>query len=128
MNINRRSPDGNLALPGFRKHHPTTEDEVRQNRRLKLLKIFPKNLRKHIVAFIGEFVGTFMFLFFAFAATQVANAQLTAETDGLGPKILTLLYISLAFGFSLLINVWVFYRITGGIFNPAVSLMFSITR
>jgi aquaporin related protein len=32
-----------------------------------------------------------------------------------------LLYISLVFGFSLGVNIWVFYRISGGLFNPAVS-------
>lgn len=33
-----------------------------------------------------------------------------------------LLYISLAFGFSLATNAWVFFRISGGLFNPAVSI------
>jgi hypothetical protein len=32
-----------------------------------------------------------------------------------------LLYVSLSFGFSLAVNCWVFYRISGGLFNPAVS-------
>jgi glycerol uptake facilitator-like aquaporin len=27
----------------------------------------------------------------------------------------------LAFGFSLAVTVWVFFRISGGLFNPAVS-------
>lgn len=29
-----------------------------------------------------------------------------------------LIYIALSFGLSLLVNAWVFYRITGGLFNP----------
>jgi hypothetical protein len=33
-----------------------------------------------------------------------------------------LLYISLAFGFSLAVCAWVFFRISGGLFNPAVAL------
>lgn len=37
-----------------------------------------------------------------------------------------LLYISLAFGFSLATNAWVFFRISGGLFNPAVSNYHSI--
>lgn len=37
-----------------------------------------------------------------------------------------LLYISLAFGFSLATNAWVFFRISGGLFNPAVSIHHSI--
>lgn len=34
----------------------------------------------------------------------------------------TLLYIALCFGFSLMVNAWVFFRISGGLFNPAVSV------
>lgn len=64
----------------------------------------------------GEFIGTFLFLFFAFAATQVAN-NLLGERD---MDIQTLTYIALAFGFSLAVNVWIFFRISGGLFNPAV--------
>ena len=33
-----------------------------------------------------------------------------------------LLYISLCFGFSLAVNAWIFFRVSGGLFNPAVSL------
>lgn len=32
------------------------------------------------------------------------------------------MFISLSFGFSLLVTAWIFYRITGGLFNPAVTL------
>jgi len=38
------------------------------------------------------------------------------------PTVGLLLYVALAFGISLAVNVWVFYRISGGIFNPAVTL------
>ena len=114
MNVNR--PTGHIAVPGRRqKVQPTTEAEYRENKRLGVLHFIPDNLRKHLVAFIGEFAGTFMFLFFAFAGTQVANT-----TIGDNP-IATILYISLAFGFSLAVNAWIFFRITGGVFNPAVS-------
>jgi aquaporin related protein len=78
------------------------------------------------VAAMGEFVGTTMFLFFAFAGTQVANvggqnkdSSTTGGETGFSPEVL--LYIALVFGFSLMVNVWVFFRISGGLFNPAVS-------
>ncbi|CCC14064.1 hypothetical protein SMACR_08513 [Sordaria macrospora] len=77
-------------------------------------------MRTNLVFGIGEFVGTFLFLFFAFAATQVANTA-PANAGGL-PSTSNLLYISLAFGFSLMVNVWAFFRVTGGAFNPAVTL------
>ena len=76
---------------------------------------------------MGEFAGTFLFLFFSFSGTQVANASTSDSTQtadgGISqvPNTSALLYISLAFGFSLAVNAWVFFRISGGLFNPAVS-------
>jgi len=79
--------------------------------------------RNNLVAFLAEFVGTFMFLFLAFAGTQVANNISTPPgPDTYDPSILIL--ISLSFGFSLLANVWAFYRVSGGLFNPAVSFFY----
>ncbi|MCJ1468793.1 hypothetical protein MMC07_007423 [Pseudocyphellaria aurata] len=57
----------------------------------------------------GEFVGTIMFLFFAFGGTQIANT-IDPNTPNLGQ----LTYISLSFGFSLAVTAWVFYRVTLG--------------
>ncbi|KAL9120401.1 MAG: hypothetical protein Q9187_003044 [Circinaria calcarea] len=70
----------------------------------------------------GEFVGTFMFLFFAFSGTQVANTKSPGATVIDAPDLVQLLYISLCFGFSLAVNAWVMFRISGGLFNPAVTL------
>lgn len=81
----------------------------------------PPVLRNELVAWLGEFVGTFLFLFFAFAGTQVANMTAAQTSDNL-PNTSVLLYIALSFGFSLTVNVWVFFRISGGLFNPAVVL------
>ncbi|QIW99324.1 hypothetical protein AMS68_004842 [Peltaster fructicola] len=78
----------------------------------------PSPARQHAIAFLGELVGTFLFLFFAFSATEVANRRAPSS----GADAATLLYISLAFGFSLAVNAWVFFRISGGLFNPAVTL------
>lgn len=91
------------------------------------------DVKNHFVATIGEFVGTTMFLFFAFAGTQVANIQSSASSDSsstsnttsggaTGFNISVYLYISVIFGFSLMVNVWIFFRISGGLFNPAVTL------
>lgn len=79
-------------------------------------------IRKHLVAASGEFVGTFLFLFFSFGGTQVANT--TAEKV---PGTSQLLYIALSFGFSLAVTAWAFYRISGGLFNPAVCLFSRVT-
>ena len=93
-----------------------------------LLRRLPPTTRGHTVAVIGELVGTISFLFFAFAGTQVANISSNTNT---GDTVITtvqqknpsqLLYISLSFGFSLAANAWVFFRISGGLFNPAVTV------
>jgi aquaporin related protein len=79
----------------------------------------PDGHRNNLIAAVGEFVGTFLFLFFGFSGAQIANTPL--PTPGSSPNHSALLYVSLAFGFSLTVNVWAFYRVTGGLFNPAVS-------
>jgi aquaporin related protein len=38
------------------------------------------------------------------------------------PNASALTYIALGFGFSLAVNAWVFFRVSGGLFNPAVTL------
>ena len=89
----------------------------------------PSGVRNHFIAWLGEFVGTFMFLLLAYAGTQVANTAALQESGGSGgngpPDAGTLLYIALAFGFSLAVNVWVFFRVSGGVshecFCPVTS-------
>lgn len=82
--------------------------------------------RNHIIGMVGEFCGTFLFLFFAFGGAQIAIIASQATSPGeaveKAPNTPNLLYISMAFGCSLAINVWAFYRISGGMLNPAVSL------
>ena len=97
----------------------------------KAKSFMPNKWRNELVAAAAEFAGTFMFLFFAFGGTSVANTAATYSnrvTSGQdnnsitqAPDTSVLLYISLIFGFSLMVNVWVFFRVSGGLFNPAVS-------
>lgn len=74
------------------------------------------DLRAHFIAMSGEFVGTTLFLYFAFAATQIANTLTPSDS----PSIDQMMFISVAFGFSLAVTAWVFFRVSGGLFNPAV--------
>ncbi|KAF2430109.1 aquaporin-like protein [Tothia fuscella] len=111
----------------------TSVDSAGEALRLPLTAWMNKNVKGHFVATMGEFVGTTMFLFFAFAGTQVANvggqnkeSSTTGGETGFSPEVL--LYIALVFGFSLMVNVWVFFRISGGLFNPAVTLAMAMTR
>lgn len=88
--------------------------------------------KNHFVAAIGEFVGTTMFLFFAFAGTQVANIgardgsnTTTGGATGFSPIVL--LYIAISFGFSLMVNVWIFFRVSGGLFSTYPCAIGSVT-
>ncbi len=75
------------------------------------------DVRAHLIAMSGEFVGTTLFLYFAFAATQIANTLTPSDA----PNVNQLMFISVAFGLSLAVTAWVFFRVSGGLFNPAVS-------
>jgi len=117
------------VLPGVtaKKINLRNQDQLQEHRRSALFAKIPTVIRGHLVAWIGEFVGTFMFLFLAFSGTQVANTTTAgSQTSDVvsvatAPNTSNLLYVALAFGFSLAVNAWVFFRVTGGLFNPAVS-------
>lgn len=122
---------GRDAPPTDYSRRPSTPNS--QSMRLPFTQWMSKTFKGHFVAAMGEFVGTAMFLFFAFAGTQVANVggqtadqSTTNASNGFSPQVL--LYIALSFGFSLMVNVWVFFRISGGLFNPAVTLAMAMTR
>ncbi|KAM5378892.1 hypothetical protein ACJZ2D_004194 [Fusarium nematophilum] len=107
--------------------HSLTPQEKKEVMRLPLTQWMNSDFKNHFVASLGEFIGTTMFLFFAFAGTEVANIQSnsasnTTTGESTGFDVSTLLYISIIFGFSLMVNVWVFFRISGGLFNPAVTV------
>jgi aquaporin related protein len=46
---------------------------------------------------------------------QDGSAAATVNTSNL-------LFIALCFGFALMVTAWIFFRVSGGLFNPAVSL------
>jgi aquaporin related protein len=123
MNINEPLQGRGLAIPFTKAANPKAnlnDGELR----LPFLSKVPDSIRNHFIAMSGEFVGTVLFLFFALSGTQVANsipssAGLTVAETGANPQQLQ--YIALCFGFSLAVNAWVFFRISGGLFNPAVT-------
>ena len=118
----------NNSAPTHFWRRPESSAAPMNSKRLPLLNWASDSTRKHFVAGAGEFAGTFLFLFTAFSGTQVALVG-TAPTPGqpatpanAQADTARLLYISLCFGFSLAVNAWVFFRISGGLFNPAVTL------
>lgn len=66
-----------------------------------------------------------MFLFMGFGAAHIANLpDASSNTSNGEPFVNTanLTFIATAFGLALLINVWIFYRVSGAVFNPAITL------
>jgi len=83
------------------------------------------NIKQDFCGALLELVGTFVFLTLAFGGVQA-----TASAGGVGqpsPNILNVFIASANFGFSLLVSAWLFYRVTGGQFNPNVSLALFLT-
>lgn len=81
-------------------------------------------IKNHFVAMAGEYVGTTLFILCCLGGTHVALLPETSVTGDFGQPLNTssLFYISLSIGLSLTVNVWIFFRVSGGLFNPAVSL------
>ena len=111
-------------MPQYPARHQSTEhrsdsidyhDDGNPHRKLS-------SLEAHVVAASGEFVGTFMFLYFAFACQIMLHTQASERSlQNGGFSSQQNINTALTYGFSLLVNVWAFYRISGGLFNPAVS-------
>ncbi|RYO78388.1 hypothetical protein DL766_009207 [Monosporascus sp. MC13-8B] len=107
----------------------TVQNNLRENahsRRPKFLNRMPLNIKNrmfhilspHFITSLSEFGGTFMFLFLAFGGTHAVNSN-PLGLESLSAK---LLFISLCFGISLAVTAWAFYRISGGLLNPAATL------
>ncbi|OBZ72429.1 Aquaporin-2 [Grifola frondosa] len=78
-----------------------------------------------LIAALFEYVGTTVFLTLAFGGVQAAQAEPSNPTSP--TSVERVLYISLSMGFSLLVSAWLFFRVTGGLFNPNVSLALLLT-
>jgi len=62
----------------------------------------------------------------AFGATNIANLPGASSPALIDTS--NLMFIALAFGLSLIVNVWIFFRVSGGLFNPAVSLALALAQ
>uniref|UniRef100_A0A0K3CE49 FGENESH: predicted gene_5.206 protein n=1 Tax=Rhodotorula toruloides TaxID=5286 RepID=A0A0K3CE49_RHOTO len=93
-------------------------------------------VKNTFVAMVGEFVGTTMFLLIALGGTKRVGFLFAGLSGFLANALRAIqcrqhpydqfLYIALSFGFSLAVNAWIFFRVSGGLFNPAVSLGMAI--
>lgn len=118
-----RSPKLSLALPQHSQLKVTTSrgqvyliDQFRER--------VPLNIKNHFVALMSEFVGTFLFIFTGLGGTSAAISL--SSSDPTNP--VKYLFIATAWGMSAAVNSWVFFRISGGLFNPAVTIAMIIIR
>ncbi|KAJ3555344.1 hypothetical protein NM688_g2627 [Phlebia brevispora] len=84
------------------------------------------NIREDIHAALLEFCGTTVFLTLAFGGVQASGAE-AASTGSSPTSVERIMYAATSFGLSLLISAWLFFRVTGGLFNPNVSLALLLT-
>ncbi|KAI0007218.1 aquaporin-like protein [Xylariaceae sp. FL0662B] len=111
-----------LRRPTMGNRMPSIAQSVEEHR-IWLLDFLPLAVKNHVVAVASEFAGTFMFLLFALGGTNAVNqAPQEGQPEDLAANPAKLLFISLCFGMSLAVNAWVFFRISGGLFNPAVTI------
>jgi len=83
------------------------------------------NVKQDLCGALLEFVGTFFFLSLAYGGVQATTAA--GGVDQPAPNALDVFIASTNFGFSLLVSAWLFYRVTGGLFNPNVTLALFLT-
>ena len=83
-------------------------------------------LKDDLQAALIEFIGTTTFLMLAFGGVQAAQSEFN-QTPNTASRIEQVMYNSFCFGFALLVSAWLFFRVTGGLFNPNVSLGLFLT-
>ncbi|KJZ75175.1 hypothetical protein HIM_05369 [Hirsutella minnesotensis 3608] len=86
--------------------------------------------RNTLVVVAAEFCGTFTFLLLSFIGAQTAIVNNSPGNTNSGAILLpsSLFYIAASFGSALAANVWIFYRVSGGMFNPAVTLALVLAK
>lgn len=77
-----------------------------------------KSLRHEGIVFIGEFLGTFGFLYTGFMVAQISlmpDPDRSGDVAGIDKA--ELLMIALGFGFGLFVNAFVWFRVSGAAFK-----------
>jgi len=67
-----------------------------------------------------------MFLMLTYGGAHVANLPGAAGEELIDPSNIT--FKAVSSGIGLIINIWIFYRVSGSVFNPAVTLALVIVR
>ncbi|CAJ2510591.1 Uu.00g062160.m01.CDS01 [Anthostomella pinea] len=92
----------------------------------------PEPVKNHAIAVLSEFVGTFLFMFIGIAGNSTVDNDPANKIQFAGGEISANpakgLYVALVWGLSIIVNAWAFFRISGGLFNPAVTMAMMIIR
>ncbi|RHZ56822.1 hypothetical protein Glove_396g69 [Diversispora epigaea] len=82
-----------------------------------------RDSRNDLTASLGEFIGTAYFVFFGVGGGMALSNNIIDSDAGVA-----LIAGPLAWGFSLLVNVWIWSPISGGVLNPAITIALVITE
>jgi aquaporin related protein len=115
-------------IPFYHHRHHDYHGE-RRHRRRHFGKPKFSGFQPHFMAGLGEFIGTTMFLFLAEGGAKTAQLSVSATQTQTATPLSneTIMFIATSFGLSLLVTAWMFYRITGGLFNPAITVALWLT-
>lgn len=83
------------------------------------------NIKQDLRGALLEFIGTFFFFSIGFGTVQAITSA--GSVDPPAPHILNVFVAASSFGFGLAASAWLFYRVTGGLFNPNVTLALFLT-
>lgn len=119
----RRRHRLSVSMPFYHRHHDAYGNP-HPHRRHHFGKPSFSGFQPHFMAGLGEFIGTTMFLFLAEGGAKTAQLSVSAAQNDTATPLSneTIMFIALSFGMSLLVTAWMFYRITGGLFNPAITV------
>lgn len=124
-----------VKIPTAHPVEPTAEQQIKPAEDYPVEPLPDENVwRGHLRAGLGEFVGTFMFLWFAFVIADMANHDylsylLESDTVNVNPVNVSKIWIiACGFGFSVTVAINIFGSISGGNLNPAVTLTLVLSR
>ncbi len=86
----------------------------------KIVELLAQQARVHVVAGLGEFIGTAVFIFMASAAAHAAFISSNNTKNGNINTSVTaansqeLFYVALDVSLALVVTAWTFFRISGG--------------
>ncbi|CAG8686912.1 13065_t:CDS:2, partial [Cetraspora pellucida] len=90
---------------------------IRANINLFLCENNMGDLKHDLVKSFAEFLGTAYFIFFGVGGGLALSNNIADSNPGVA-----LIAGPLAWGFSLLVNVWIWAPISGGVLNPAITI------